>query len=72
MMIYQTIRLTVEFLMFLYIVVDLALSKRKAEYQKLWEKEKAMRMRLKPTITRAELCEYFVMFCKRNNCMVDF
>lgn len=45
---------------------------RDRKYQKLWDKEKAMRLRFKPTISRAELCEYYVMFCKRNDCRVNF
>lgn len=42
------------------------------EYQKLWDKEKAIKIKINPNISRAELCEYYVMFCIRNNCKVDF
>ena len=45
---------------------------RNRKYQKLWDKEKLMRIRLNPKISRAELCEFYVMFCKRNNCNVEF
>ena len=41
-------------------------------YQKKWNKEKSTRIRYNPQITRAELCEYFVMFCSRNDCKVKF
>ena len=54
------------------ILVSLAFVIRNRKFQKLWDKEKAMRMRMKPAITRAELCEYFVMFCLRNDCKVEF
>ena len=52
--------------------VLLILSVRDRIYQQKWNKEKAMRMRANPKISRAELCEYFVMFCLRNNCKVHF
>ena len=45
---------------------------RKRKYQKLWNREKTLRSKCKPTITKAELCEYYVMFCLRNDCKVDF
>lgn len=45
---------------------------RNKVYQKRWEREKAMRMRMRPSISRAELCEQYVMFCKRNDCKVEF
>ena len=62
----------VEIYVFLYILVDICLSIVKKKYQELWNKEKAMRMRIDPDISRAKLCEYYVMFCKRNDCKVDF
>ena len=68
--------LIIEFLMYLFIfsfvLTDLIFAIREIKYQKKWNKEKAMRMRIDPAISRAELCEFFVMFCKRNNCKVDF
>ena len=42
------------------------------DYQKLWYKEKLMRLRATPRISNADLCEYYVMFCKRNDCKVEF
>ena len=44
----------------------------KIKYQKMWDKEKAMRLRVDPAITKAELCEQYVMFCNRNGCKVEF
>ena len=72
MIIYKFIGLTIEVLMFGYVICDFILLIRNMRYQKEWEKEKAMRMRAKPAITRAELCEYYVMFCLRNECKVEF
>ena len=72
MIIYKFIGLTIEVLMFGYVICDFILLIRNMRYQKEWEKEKAMRMRTKPAITRAELCEYYVMFCLRNECKVEF
>ena len=54
------------------IASGLVFVKYNKKYQKEWNKEKAMRMRSNPKISRAELCEYFVMFCLRNDCKVDF
>ena len=53
-------------------VVCLMIILRDRKCQKLWNKEKAMRMKANPKISRAELCEYFVMFCLRNDCKVNF
>ena len=72
MIIYKFIGLTIEVLMFGYVICDLFLLMRNIRYQKEWDKEKVMRMRTKPAITRAELCEYYVMFCLRNECKVEF
>jgi hypothetical protein len=62
----------VEILMLLYIVLDIICVIRNYKYQKLWNKEKATKLRVNPNISRAELCEYYVMFCLRNDCKVDF
>ena len=59
-------------IMFLYVTINIIFLIRNKKYQKLWDKEKAMRVKIDPYITRAELCEYFVMFCKRNDCYVEF
>jgi hypothetical protein len=66
----------IEFLMYLfvffYVLFDLILAIRNKKYQKLWNKEKTNRTHFDPMITRAELCEQYVMFCKRNNCKVEY
>ena len=62
----------VEVFIFLYVVADLILIVRNNKYQKKWNKEKATLVRIDPNITRAELCEQYVMFCKRNDCQVEF
>lgn len=61
-----------EAFIFLYVFADLICSVRNRKYQKLWNNEKAMRLKIDPAITRAELCEFYVMFCMRNNCKVEF
>lgn len=61
-----------EIFMFLYVFADLIYSIRNRKYQKKWDKEKAMRVKIDPAITRAELCEQYVMFCKRNACKVEY
>jgi hypothetical protein len=66
----------IDFLMYLfifsYILTDLIFSIRNIKYQKKWNEEKAKRIKIDPAITRAELCEQYAMFCKRNNCLVEF
>ena len=62
----------IETFVFLYVFADIIYSIRNKKYQKLWEKEKAMRLKTKPPISNAELCEQYVMFCKRNDCKVEF
>lgn len=57
---------------FIFAISEIILAVIDREYQKLWNKEKALKSRLNPKISNAELCEYYVMFCKRNNCKVDF
>lgn len=69
---YELIRLIIELILLAYILVDLILSREDIRYQKLWYKEKALLIKMKPAISRAELCEYYVMFCLRNDCKVDF
>ena len=56
----------------LFVLAEIIIAVRNRKYQKLWEKEKAMRMRMNPKISRGDLSEYYVMFCKRNNCQVEF
>ena len=56
----------------IYILSDLLYSLRNAKYQNLWNKEKANIIRIDPAVTRAELCEKYVRFCKKNQCKVDY
>ena len=72
MIIIKSIVLTIGLLAVAYVTLGFILSERNARCQKLWDKEKAMRIRNNPSISRAELCEYYVMFTLRNNCKVDF
>ena len=58
--------------LFCFTLVKIGQSFRVKKFQKLWEKEKAMRLRIDPTIPRERLCEHYVMFCKRNNCKVEY
>ena len=59
-------------LFFLSSLFEFGLALRDRKFQKLWDKEKAMRLRIDPNISRADLCEQYVMFCKRNDCRVEF
>lgn len=57
---------------FSFALTDLIFTIREKKYQKKWYEEKAKRIKIDPEITRAELCEFYVQFCKRNDCKVDF
>ena len=57
---------------FWLIIRKFMLNVRNKYYQKLWNEEKARRIKIDPAITRQQLCEQYVMFCKRNNCIVEF
>ncbi len=57
---------------FLIVFTDIVCAIRNAKYQKIWNEEKAMYEKSTPKPTRADLCEQYVMFCLRNECMVDF
>ena len=72
MIIFDFIAWVAEIFIFLYVLAELICSIRNIKYQKLWNKEKAMRIRIDPAISRAELCEQYVMFCTRNACKVEF
>jgi hypothetical protein len=72
MIIFDILIWIAEIFIFLYVFADLVCSVRNNKYQKIWNKEKAQRLRIDPGITRAELCEQYVMFCKRNDCKVDY
>lgn len=66
----------IEFLIYLfvffYVLFDLILAIRNRKYQNKWNEEKAKRIKIDPNISRAELCEQYVMFCLRNDCKVKF
>ena len=49
-------------------IVDFMLIMRNKKYQKKWNKKKSDRLRIDPGITRAEMCEEYVYFCKKNDC----
>lgn len=72
MIIFDFIVWVAEVFIFLYVLAELIYLIRSIKYQKQWNKEKAMRLKIDPAISRAELCEQYVMFCKRNGCKVDF
>ena len=65
-----------EFLMdlfiLLYFIAEIIFSIKYTKYQKKWYITKEKILKVDPAITRAELCEQYVMFCKRNNCKVEF
>ena len=71
-MIFDILSVIAETFIYLYVFANVIYSIRNKKYQKLWDKEKAMRLRSKPAISRADLCEQYVMFCKRNSCNVEF
>lgn len=62
----------IEIMLFLYIFAEFIYSIRNLKYQKKWNERKAKIIKVDPAITRAELCEQYVMFCKKNSCKVDF
>ena len=66
------IGLTIKLILLMYSIVLIVLIIRNARYQKLWNLKKATLLRVDPTISRGDLCEQFVMFCKRNDCRIDF
>lgn len=71
-MVWIIIKFLICMLILSYILADIIVSLRDIKCQKKWNEEKAKRMKIDPSITRAELCEYYVMFCLRNDCKVDF
>ena len=72
MILFTIISLMVQLFLLIFIITNVIFLVRTVRYQKKWDKEKAMRVRIDPKITRAELCEQYVMFCKRNDCNVEF
>jgi hypothetical protein len=72
MIIFDILAVICNTFVFMYILADLVCSIRNKKLQKEWNREKAARLRIDPAITKAELCEYYVMFLKRNTCNVEF
>jgi hypothetical protein len=71
-MIWMIINFLIGYFIFVYVLTDLIFTIRERKYQKKWNEYKAKLIKIDPAITRAELCEQYVMFCKRNNCKVEF
>ena len=72
LIVFDILGVLVEIFMFLYVIADLIVTVRDNKYQKKWNETKAKLIKIDPNITRAELCEQYVMFCKRNDCKVEF
>ena len=72
MIIVKIIGFIIEFFIMFYIVIDIMMSIRNQKYQKLWRLKKSSLVTIDPAITHAELCEQYVMFCKKNSCFVEF
>lgn len=72
MIVIKILGFIIELFILFYIVIDIMLSIRNQKYQKLWRLKKSTLVRIDPAITHAELCEQYVMFCKKNYCKVDF
>ena len=72
MIIFDILIWIAEVFVFLYVFADLIYSIRNRKYQKLWNQKRLMLVRIDPAITRAELCEQYVMFCKQNHCKVEY
>ena len=60
--------LIAEIVLIVYFISDFIVGIRNKKYQKKWNKKKSNRIRIDPAITRAELCEEYVYFCKKNDC----
>lgn len=71
-MIWVTVQLIFNLFMCFYVLYDLILSIKNIKYQKLWDEKKALRLKIDPAISSAELCKLYVIFCKKYNCKVDF
>ena len=72
LIVFDILGVLVEIFIYLYVLADLVLTIRDIKYQKKWNETKAKLIKIDPNISRAELCEQYVMFCKRNDCKVDF
>ena len=62
----------VKLFIWFYILLDLISAVKTRKCQKKWNEMKAKFIKIDPAITRAELCEQYVLFCKRNDCKVEF
>lgn len=71
-MIFEILEIAFEIFVYICFFADVICAVRNNKYQKIWNREKAMRVRIDPNISNAELCEQYVMFCKRNGCKVEF
>lgn len=72
MIVIKILGLTMELFLVFYIVLDIMVSIRNQKYQKLWRLKKSSLVTIDPAITHAELCEQYVLFCRRNGVKVDF
>ena len=72
MIIFDVLIAIIEILIFLYAFSNFVYYIRNKKYQKLWYKEKVILLRAKPRVSNAEICEKYVMFCKRNDCKVEY
>lgn len=71
-MLWIIIEFLINLFLFFYVLFELISMLRTKKYQKKWNEEKAKRIKIDASITRAEMCEFYVMFCKRNDCLVEF
>ena len=71
-MIFNILVIAMNTLIGVYLLATILFELRKWKFQKIWDKEKQMRLKVKPQISNAELCEQYVMFCKRTDCKVEF
>ena len=72
MIIFEILMAIIETFIFLYALANFINYVRVKKYQKLWYKEKVILLRAKPRVSNAEICERYVMFCKRNDCKVEY
>ena len=72
MIILRLICLIISLILLMYSAALIFLIIRNAKYQKLWNLKKETFLRVNPHVSRGDLCDQFVMFCKRNNCRIDF
>lgn len=72
MIVIKILGFIIELFILFFIVIELILAVRTAKYQKVWRLKKSSLLRIDPAITHAELCEQYVLFCRRNGVKVDF